>query len=264
LSEQSSFLLTKWYVDCVAENGDAVIAYVAALRWNELVIQYGSSLVLLGGNVHCKSSIRTCSTPRVSDKEITVSLPHLGLEGIWRALAASAKLTIFESEQGAIHWHCLQPMSQVDLLLQGKREITGLGYAECLTLSLLPWQLPIEELYWGRFLSEQDAVVWIDWRGPYRKRVVLHNGGERQVESLTESKIVFADRSTQLELDRGFVLREGQLGQTVLSRISRLAKVLPRNMMAVQECKWRSAGVLRTAATAVSGWAIHEVVKWKE
>ena len=43
---KSSFLLTKWYLDCVAESGDAVILYVADLRWNALTVHYGSLLTV--------------------------------------------------------------------------------------------------------------------------------------------------------------------------------------------------------------------------
>ena len=154
-------------------------------------------------------------------------------------------------------------MAQVDLLLQGKTRMTGLGYAECLTLSVLPWKLPLEELHWGRFLSEQDALVWIDWRGPQPWRTLIHNSEEHEIQSLTESEILFAPSGTSLELDRGLVLRSGQLGQTVFAGVSHLAKLLPHNMLSVEECKWRSRGVLQTGNSSASGWAIHEIVKWK-
>jgi hypothetical protein len=155
-------------------------------------------------------------------------------------------------------------MSQVEVILRGTTRLSGLGYAECLTLSILPWKLPLHELYWGRFLSEQDAVVWVDWRGPHNSRVAVHNGEDCWVHSLTESEIVIGNSGSRLQLDRGLVLRRGRLQDTVFSSIARLAKLLPRTMLAVDECKWRSRGVLHTSHEQRSGWAIHEVVKWKE
>ena len=261
---RNSFLLTKWYLDCVAENGDAVILYVANLRWNAVALHYGSVLTVLGGKVGSVSSLRPGSLPEAESGKITVSLPHLDVEGTWKALRSPISKTFLESEQGAVEWRCLQPMSQVEVILRGTTRLSGFGYAECLTLSILPWKLPLHELHWGRFLSEQDAIVWVDWRGPHNSRVVVHNGEECRVQSLTESEIVFADSAPRLQLDHGLVLRRGRLQDTVFSGVARLAKLLPRTMLAVDECKWRSRGVLHTPEGQLSGWAIHEIVKWKE
>lgn len=57
-------LLTKWYPDCVAENDDAVILYVADLSWNTLTIHYGSLLTVLGGRIGSTSSLRGGPPPR--------------------------------------------------------------------------------------------------------------------------------------------------------------------------------------------------------
>jgi len=264
---QPSFLLTKWYLDCVAENGDTAIVYVADLRWDRLSVHYASLLTVLDGRVNSSSSLRKCNLPRLDRDTARLSLPHLGIEGTWRALRAPLARTVFDSPGGSVDWHCHQPLAQVELLLPGqsrmKSRMIGFGYAECLTLTILPWKLPLEELHWGRFLSPQHALVWIDWRGPYQWHGVFHNGEEREVRSLTESGILFADATTWLDLDRRLVLRSGQLGETVFAGISRLAKLLPRSLLSVEECKWRSRGTLQMGSDAASGWAIHEVVKWK-
>ena len=263
LSQESPFLLTKWYLDCVAENGDAAVAYVAKLRWNKLSMHYGSLVTVMGGRVQCASSLREVSFPQLDRETTTLSLANLGIEGTWRALRGPVERTVFESQPSSVVWRCHQPMAQADLKLQGKTRMTGLGYVECLTLSVLPWKLPLEELHWGRFLSEQDALVWIDWRGPQQWQTVLHNGEERKVQSLTERGIISTNTEMRLDLDRGMVLRTGRLGETVFAGISRLAKLLPPIMLSVDECKWRSRGVLQAGDRATSGWAIHEVVKWK-
>ncbi len=260
---KNSFLLTKWYLDCVAENGDAAILYVADLQWNALSFHYGSLIKVLDSKVGSISCLRGCEAPRLDGRSIAVHQPGLDVEGTWAALRDPIRRTMFQSAQGSVDWHCLQPMSQVDLLLRGKR-ISGLGYAECLTLSVLPWQLPLTSLNWGRYLSPEDAVVWIDWQGPEKKHAVVHNGEEHHASSITESEIVFAEAGVRLELDRGLVLRQGRLGDTVFPGLSRLASLLPRSMLSVNECKWRSRGALRTATGGSSGWAIHEVVKWRE
>jgi hypothetical protein len=126
-SLNNPFLLTKWYMDCVAENGDALILYVADLRWNALTVHYGSLLTVLGGRVGSTSSLRRHATPQVRDGTIEVNLPHLDIEGTWRGVRSPIQRTIFESEHGSVDWHCLQPMSQVDLLLRGTTRLTGRG-----------------------------------------------------------------------------------------------------------------------------------------
>jgi len=250
-------------MDCVTEDGNAVIAYLADLRWSKLSLRYQSLLSLRDREVCCRSSIRDCSLPSLHGDEITIDLPRVGLAGTWRSLGSAAKFTIFDGEAGSVIWHCLQPKSRVDLLLGKTERRAGLGYAECVTLSVLPWKLPIDVLHWGRFLTEYDALVWIDWRGPYQKQVILHNGKERHAKFVTDSELAWAD-DARLELDRGTVLRRGSLGQTVFPTMPSVAKLLPRSIMAVREDKWLSRGVLRTNNKTSSGWAIHEVVRWRD
>lgn len=263
LNRNPSFLLAKWYLDCVSENGDVAIVYVAHLRWNKLSVHYASLLTARNGHVAFVSSLRKCLLPQPERDTTTLSLPHLGIEGTWQGLRTPVQRSVFCSQEGSVNWHCHQPMSQVDLLLPGATRIAGVGYAECLTLSVLPWKLPLEELHWGRFLSGQHAIVWIDWRGPHKWCTVIHNGEEREVASLTESGMRFAETGTVLDLDRGLVLRGGKLGQTVFAGVSRLSRLLPRNFLSVEEHKWRSRAVLRTGNVTAPGWAIHEVVKWR-
>jgi len=262
---KNPFLLTKWYLDCVAESGDAVILYVADLLWKGLTLHYQSALTVLNGEVRSTSSLRGGETPAIEYSVIRLSQPELKLEGRWSALRPPVRRTVFENAHGSVDWHCLQPMSHADVRLRGNARITGLGYVECLTLSLPPWQLPLISLNWGRYLSQQDALVWIDWQGQGsdHRQMVIHNSKEQSVISITESEVVLADMGGRLELDRGLILRQGQLGDTVFPGISRLAGSLPRSILSVNECKWRSRGRLRTGETESCGWAIHEVVEWK-
>lgn len=260
---KSSFLLTKWYLDCIAESGDTAILYLADLRWKALTIHYRCLLTVLNGIVNSTSSLRGGSAPEVQSRVIFATLPALGIEGTWQALRSPFSKTIFENEHGAVEWKCSQPMSEVNLQV-GKTFIGGRGYAERLTISILPWDLPMKELHWGRFLSEHDAVVWIDWRGPYQHRLVLHNGKECEISSITDTEVMLTQPTNHLELDRGLVLRQGRLGDTVFPGLSRLARLLPRSMASVNECKWRSRGVLHSSDARSVGFAIHEVVKWSD
>jgi hypothetical protein len=259
---KTSFRLTKWYLDCVANSGDLAIVYCADLRWGALEMQYSSLLTARHGRLSSKFSIRGFTPPRIHSRQVILDLPRLGLAGQWQALEVSLSRTIFQSKDGSVTWECIQPKSEAHLVLKNQNEISGLGYVERLDLSIPPWQLPLEELHWGRFLSEHDSLVWIDWRGPFQRQLIVHNGQECPAEVLTESDLVLADNHASLHLDPGCELRNGKLGETVLSGVSRLVNLLPSQLLAVRECKWRSRGILRTGRRETPGWAIHEVVRW--
>lgn len=258
------FLLTKWYLDCVAENGDTVIVYAAHLRWNTLSFQYASIITVLDGKVGTASSLHGIPLPELHSDVLTLHQPGLDTEGTWVSLRPAIRRTVFRDENGEVDWHCMQPMAEVDLRLRQKIRLRGLGYAECLTVSIVPWQLPLTGLNWGRFLSREHAVVWIDWMGGQGLRSVIHNGEEFQQASMTESQVSFDAGHMRLELDRGLVVRQGQLGDTVFPGIAKLARLVPRSMLSVSECKWRSRGVLQTPEGTSNGWAIHEIVKWND
>ncbi len=257
-----SFLLSKWYLDCVTDNGDGIIVYVAELRWNSWRTRYASTLRFFGDKMQSASSIRKCSLPESSLDQITLSLPHLGVEGYWKGFTAPIQRTILKNSDGAVIWNCLQPGSQVHVSLDRSIKMSGLGYAELLEISIPPWSLPLSELHWGRFVSENDMLVWIDWRGPYSYHLAVHNGSEREIAVITTEEIRSADSGKQLTLDRSLVLRSGTLGETVFPTWERLARAIPVKMLGVYERKWRSRGVLLTQGRTSEAWVIHEVVKF--
>lgn len=87
--------------------------------------------------------------------------------------------TVYESADGRIDWECRQPAADARVRLAGGREITGLGYAERLRMTIPPWRLPLRTLRWGRFLAAGESWVWIDWQGPHVARFAFRNGGGR-------------------------------------------------------------------------------------
>lgn len=42
--KESSFLLSKWYLDCVADDGGVFLGYAAKLSWKGLSLNYASVL----------------------------------------------------------------------------------------------------------------------------------------------------------------------------------------------------------------------------
>ena len=257
--EATPFSLVKWYMDCITDLGDAVILYCAELRWRGLHAAYSSVLSVDGRSVESHASMTRYRLSSAGG-EILVELPRLGVSGRWEASAAPFQYTVYEDASGSVLWNCLQPRASVHLRI-GNRELAGLGYAECLTVTLPPWQLPMSQLRWGRFVSPEDSLVWIDWQGPYSTSFAVHNGDRCETLSVSDSEVALRDAS--LRMEESFPLRAGRLGSTILPGAPALRKLLPRSLFNIEEHKWRSRGILSAQGRVSNGWAVHEVVHWK-
>jgi hypothetical protein len=253
------FSLTKWYLDCVTELGDTAIIYCADLRWHQIRTVFSSILTVQRDSINSRTSMPRGRLPTVDGDILSVELPKFSVSGKWKSAANPVRRTVFEDPSGYIRWNCLQPKSEVDLYIQDRR-LRGLGYAECLTLTVPPWRLPMQHLRWGRYLSPEDSLAWVDWQGPYSTCFAFHNGQECQPESVSDVKVVLTDGI--LNMDTGLALRSGRLGDTLLPGAPALGKLFPHSLFNIEEHKWRSRGSFSAEGHNSSGWVIHEVVHW--
>jgi hypothetical protein len=275
LRPAGAFQLTKWYLDCVADDGEVFIGYIARLGYGALSIAYASTLrcappappearsSLRGGSVSAGSPVGGPS-PELDGGAITWSCPALGVAGRWRGCAPPVERTILSTAGGGVVWRCVAPLAEAEISLPGGRQLRGLGYVERLTLTLAPWSMPIDELRWGRFLARDTSLIWIDWRGPHQARIVLHNGEALPDVTVLRTGIEAPLAGISLRLEDPVELRRGALGATALSILpGPTRKAFPGRIFAVDETKWRARGVLcAEGATPRAGWVIHEVVRW--
>jgi len=259
--KRSSFLLSKWYLDCVTDDGNAFIGYAATLSWKGLSLHYSSVLRRRPGEgVKTDTTLEEFSAPEVSGQSVQWSSPRLGVAGTWEADARPLRRTLLESDAGDIEWDCLQPRARASVRVGGAR-LEGFGYVEHLSMTVPPWRLPFEELRWGRFLSGEDSVVWIDWRGGDSLNLSFHNGARAEGALISDDE--FAAGDVRLKLDESVVLRDGVLVETALPMIPGVRRLFPFRILRTRECKWLSRGALQRPDAEVSnGWAIHEVVRW--
>ncbi len=194
-----------------------------------------------------------------TNEEVVVEFPRLKVAGRWEAASAPFEQTVYESAAGSVVWSCVQPRSSARVTL-GSRVLFGPGYAERLTVTLPPWQLPMRQLRWGRFVSPQDTLAWIDWQGPYSTSFAVHNGARREIVAASDSEVALSNGV--LRMEESFPLRAGRLGSTVLPGAPALRKLLPSSLANIEERKWRSRGVLEIDGRQSRGWVIHEVVHW--
>lgn len=254
----SPFTLTKWYLDCVTAEGDAAILYSGVLGWQGISLAYNSILTVSAGRVESHSSMARAHV-RADAKQVEVHAPRLGIAGSWRRLGQSFRARVYEGELGFIEWNCLQTGSAVRLTV-GDRTLNGTGYAECLTVTVPPWRLPMEQLRWGRFVSADRTLAWIDWQGDYNNSFAVLDGRQVALNAVNEEEAVIEEG--RLRMSQSLPLRTGKLGATVLPSAPRLRRLLPRSLAAIEEHKWRSRGVLTCDGKSSDGWVIHEVVHW--
>jgi len=258
---KSPFRLTKWYLDCVSDAGDAVMVYCARCAWHGVRIHYSSVLSMVDGQACVRSSLRPFRQPSEEAGVIRLDLPHMKINGEWQPLDPAVRKVLLQTKSGTVDWNCVQPRARVSLSL-GDAPLQGIGYAECLTLTMPPWQLPLRRLRWGRYASRLHSLTWIDWQGERQIRCALRDGAECAPARISD-RVVHVDDQTFLELDRGAVLRDGELGRTVLHAAPGLRKLFPLWMRGIRETKWRSRAVLSCGGEWDSGWAIHETVEWR-
>ncbi|MHC4769617.1 MAG: hypothetical protein ACYTEI_13025 [Planctomycetota bacterium] len=256
------FHLSKWYLDCVADNGDAAVLYRASLRWGLLRLHYGASL--LGRRdadpIH-RYTLRPGSSPKwLGDGELHWTSERLQAEGIWSRRAAGIERTLLDGPRGDIRWNCVCPRADAWIRI-GDCSVKGRGYAEHLGMTVRPWRLPFNELHWGRFHSAADTLVWIAWRGASSARWAFLNGEERRSAKVTASAVSLHQDDVTLRFEEGRVLRSGRLAKTALRSLRGIAHLVPR-WRAAQEEKRVSQATLTRGPGSLTGWAVHEVVRW--
>lgn len=252
------FSLQKWYLDCVTDDGEIAILYCARLSWHGIELHLSSILSGTSGQFSTSSSVSRFQILPDS-QTIAIGLPALGASGVWQSQGSPYERLVFENGEGSLTWNCLQPASTVRLHLRN-RELTGWGYAERVSLSIPPWSLPLQELRWGRFVSSQATLVWIDWKGEYSTSFALHNSREVQLLAVSDAEV--STPQTRLQISPGTTLRSGRLGSTILPGMPALQKLLPKSLFNVEEHKFCSRGVLTASGLESTGWVIHETVHW--
>lgn len=252
------FELRKWYLDCVTDDGAARIGYAAGLTTGKLRLALASALSASPSRpAQTRTRLTTARLPEEHDGELHWRVPSLGVAGRWAPRAAPLPTVELGDEigaPGALTWTCLQPRAAVEWR-ESASTLRGVGYAERLQLRVPPWELPIEELHWGRAHVGPHTLVWIDWRGPRCARWLFVDGA-RVEGSVAIDRVRCGGLA--LSLSPWVTLRDGDLARTVFSRAPAVRALLSRHKLALHETKWLS----RARVGAHEGFAIHEVVRW--
>jgi len=256
------FNLQKWYLDCVTDSGEAVVLYWAVLQWGVFSLHYGSVLHRSrGGIISDWNTFRPGVAPCTSGVDSVIwDCGVLGVRGRWSLSGSPFGRTLLDTDAGQIHWRCICPRAETEILLGG-RVLQGFGYAEHLTMTLKPWQLPFEQLRWGRFHSTSNVVVWIEWCGSTECSWVFVNGEELFRARTCSNGVESPDDGVHLSIDAGATLRAGRLTDTALRSLRGLVSLMP-GWREAHETKWLARGRLKEPAGVSLGWVVHELVEW--
>ena len=261
---REGFKLSKWYLDCVAPDGRAVICYWASLEWGALSVNWqNASIYEPGQPAVSRSSLRQAPPPVVGGKGITWRVPELELHYQADAEREGFGARLHDAESGIIDWRVESPASCVTVTLGANQSITGSGYAERMSMTVLPWRVPIDELRWGRWVSDdgRDSIVWINWRGSLPKTWMFVNGVPQEGALVEDDRISAGD--AEVRLARGRTLSSTSL-MDILSGIPILSRATPRSFAAMQQTRWcDEVTATTTRGVHAPGHAVHELVVFR-
>ena len=260
MSSASTFTLSKWYMDCIDADGNMFIGYAAFIRWKDLSFNYSNSLIYTG-KISTATSLVRVVPPVMKDSELYWRSRGLKAGGTWKADADGISEQLIKNEKGEINWSCIMPkaiaeVSSKDLLFK------GMGYAEKLEMTMKPWDLPVQEIRWGRVVSESVYLVWIVWKGSCPLRFAYLDGEKVSEIEVTDTYVYLPSKGIKVTFFDTVTLREGPVIATAFARIKWIQSFFPGNILNTFECKWRSRATLKAGAKTHTGWAIHESVKW--
>ena len=258
----SKFSLGKYYVDLVTAEGHYFVGYSAHLKWRAIKINYRATL-------HHPSFLGVSAGPSLSSRDglvdddsvLTWRSPKLGFEGQWRRLASAERHVLHQEDKGLVDWNCSQPSARVQLTTASGATFHGLGYVEFLKLTIPPWHLGLRTLLWGRFVSEDHSVVWIEWQGKHDLILLICNGQRAANPRISENYVRCDD--FELFLEPAEIIREDSIGNTLVSKIPSVLRAAPVEFLSGKEQKYVGRGRLAfVGGSNHTGWVIHERVSW--
>ena len=103
---RDKFYLKKWFLDCVSEEGEAMIFYAAKLKWHGLVVPYTSWLHHnpVAGTSQ-RSRFHNIHMPEKNDRSIYWKDSRFQIDGKWDTHVSPIQARLFESDEGYLDWN---------------------------------------------------------------------------------------------------------------------------------------------------------------
>jgi hypothetical protein len=208
-----------------------------------------------------KSTLRKTKKPVINE---TINLDHKFLKtgfSLKRTDDPIIRSLYKDSENNELIWNCHHPKALTEIIYNGNI-YKGFGYAETLFSQIKPWNLPIDELRWGRFLSDSYTLIWIYWKGKYSLNKIFINSIEYNDAIFEKDIIIFGDGTYQLKFSEIQLIREGKLSG-LFSKMKLLKIFFNRRMLNTDEIKYKAKTTLsKNSAFLSNGWSLFEIVTW--
>jgi hypothetical protein len=258
----SNFNLEKLYLDLIDDNGNCFVLYSAKLKAGLIRINY-SGLIFSDsdGMTIEKSSLSKLDGTLINDLLI-FNNPLLKVTGNWLQTEKPFSSLLYNDEiNNELTWNCHHPKALAEVTFRDKT-YKGFGYAETLTLGIKPWKLPIDELRWGRFLSDNYAITWINWKGSHPLNKIFCNGVEYNDPVFEPERIVFGKGVYILTFLQPAIVRKGKLA-SLFSNMPWLKVIFTSRTLNIVELKYKAKSTF-TGISGIhdTGWALYEVVTW--
>jgi hypothetical protein len=158
-------------------------------------------------------------------------------------------------------WNCHHPKALAEVIYDGET-YKGFGYAETLILPIKPWSLPIDELRWGRFLSDSYTLIWINWIGEYPINKIFFNGIEYNDAIFSNEIILFNGGAFQLKFSEIQLIRKAKLSG-LFAKMKFLKIFCNQRILNSVEIKYKARASLNKNSFVISnGWSLFEIVTW--
>ena len=168
---------------------------------------------------------------------------------------------ILDAPEGTIDWVCHMPRARATVRI-GDDHFEGLGYAELLEMSVSPRKLPFQTLRWGRHLSPEHWLAWIELATGLERRWIWLDGVEQQGAVLAECLPVLAD-GRRLCGEGGRDLWSHSTIARMRGPMGRLLRRLAGPVAAMRERKRLAPGALLDGGRSSGrGWTVYEEVTW--
>ncbi len=251
------FHLKKHYFDGIDQQGNLFIIYDAALTIGGISIPYSSIITQLNGK---NLEHRRLSRLKRSDAQIRHN--KLNFNGSWLPLSHISPLTLYQRGKRRLIWHCHTAKADFELEF-AQQTYRGLGYAETLEMNFAPWLLPISELRWGRFLSANHSIVWIEWLGETTLKKLIWNGELIENFEINDNVLLIKEKQLSLYFRRPMIIKDEPLVK-ITERFKFLRFLIKKSFLQSRETKWKSEAELSVANQTEKGFALYERVLWKK
>lgn len=252
------FNLKKYYFDGIDTQGNALILYYAELKLFGFTIPYSSFILSTDQNLQEKSKLIKST---IGLNNTSFSNPILKIAGNWEPKSLPISEVLWQNNHAKINWNCIIPKANFNVNINNQ-QFSGFGYSEMIELNFVPWKMPISTLKWGRFLSENHTIIWIEWIGKQPLKKVFWNGELVENVEIGDREIHFKNQKAKLFFENPIAIKDEKLIK-IADAYPFLKIFFKSKFLNSREMKFKSQSILITEENSEKGFSLYETVLWE-